>query len=210
MNTASGYHRVNRLCPCSAAARPRRGFEVGERFGHLFPVPALRKTDENRTEIVSKLRPEGPKSSPGPSWGLSLASCGSFEPSWGSLWASWGSLWASWGAPGAPPALPGRSGELLGSLLGLPKWLPEALPEASRAKARISKHFGYHFGSIFRSPGPRKSRFSCGKVAKNKKIARFEKNTKKAPKKHQKKIRRPLDPGMIRTAFPPLHSPFRG
>ena len=63
-----------------ALARPlrglRRGFEVGERLGHLFPVAALRETDENLTEIVKKRRPEGLKSAPRPSRGLSLASWG--------------------------------------------------------------------------------------------------------------------------------------
>ena len=58
-----------------ALARPlrglRRGFEVGERLGHLFPVAALRGTDENLTEILKKRRPEGLQSAPGPSWGLS-------------------------------------------------------------------------------------------------------------------------------------------
>ena len=60
IETASPY---DRLCPCTAAARPapgsarplrglRRGFEVGERLGHVFPVAALRETDENLTEIV--------------------------------------------------------------------------------------------------------------------------------------------------------------
>ena len=94
-----------------ALARPlrglRRGFEVGERLGHLFPVPALRETDENLTEIIQKRRPEGPKSPPEP-LGASRAFLGLVLDL----------LWASWDAPGA---LPGRSREPLGSFLGLQK-----------------------------------------------------------------------------------------
>ena len=118
-----------------ALARPlrglRRGFEVGERLGHLFPVPALRETVENLAEIVQKRRPEGPKSAPGPSWGLSLVSWGSFGASWGSFWVSWCSLWASWGAPGALPALSGASGDPLGASKIAPGGPPGGLPRKS-------------------------------------------------------------------------------
>ena len=125
-----------------ALARPlrglRRGFEVGERLGHLFPVPALRETDENLTEIVQKRRPEGPKSAPGASWGLpSLPGVvlAFLELIFRLLGLTLGILGRSWGSPGT---LWGPSGEPLGSFLGLqkpPKSLLEALPEAPRTGA---------------------------------------------------------------------------
>ena len=102
-----------------ALARPlrglRRGFEVGERLGHLFPVPALRETDENLTEIVQKRRPEGPKSPPGASWGLPSLPGVLFGPlgaHFGLLGLTLGLLGRSWGSPGAPGALPGASWEI--------------------------------------------------------------------------------------------------
>ena len=118
-----------------ALARPlrglRRGFEVGERLGHLFPVPALRETDENLTEIIQKRRPEGPKSPPGASWGLPSLPGARFGPPGAHFWPPG----AHFGPPGALLGLSRRSREPLGSLLGPPKWRPEALPEASGAKA---------------------------------------------------------------------------
>ena len=165
-----------------ALARPlrglRRGFEVGERLGHLFPVPALRETDENLTEIIQKRRPEGPKSPPGASWGLPSLPGARFGPPGAHFWPPGAHV----GPPGALLGLSRRSPEPLGSVLGLPKWVQEALPEASGAKARFSKHFGCHFGSIFGSPGPRKSRFSCGKVA----FFRKSRGSKKATKNYSK------------------------
>ena len=132
-----------------ALARPlrglRRGFEVGERLGHLFPVPALRETDENLTEIVQKRRPEGPKSPPGASWGLPSLPGARFGPPGAHFGPPGGHLeppGVHFGPPAAhfdpPGALLGRSGEPLGSFLSLqkpPKSLPEALPEAPRTGA---------------------------------------------------------------------------
>ena len=166
--------RVTRACRGSrqparriayALARPlrglRRGFEVGERLGHLFPVPALRETDENLTDIVQKRRPEGPKSPPGASWALPSLPGARFGSPGAHVWPPG----AHFGPPGALLGLSRRSREPLGSLLGPPKWLPEALPEASGAKARFAKHLGSHLGSILGPPGPRKSMFSCGRIA---------------------------------------------
>ena len=118
-----------------ALARPlrglRRGFEVGEHLDHVFPVPALRETDENLTEIIQKRRPEGPKSQPGASWGLPSLPGARFGPPGAHFWPPG----AHFGPPGALLGLSRRSREPLGSLLGPRKGLPEALPEASLAKA---------------------------------------------------------------------------
>ena len=139
-----------------ALARPlrglRRGFEVGERLGHLFPVPALRETDENLTEIFQKRRPEGPKSPPGASWGLPSLPGARFGPPGAHFWPPG----AHFGPPGALLGLSRRSRGALGSPWGA-SWgfqnrsrRPSRRPPAQELDLGVM--LGVHVGSIFGPP----------------------------------------------------------
>ena len=131
-----------------ALARPlrglRRGFEVGERLGHLFPVPALRETDENLTDIVQKRRPEGPKSPPGASWGLPSLPGARFGPPGAHFWPPG----AHFGPPGALLGLPRRSWGAPGSLWGAPGGLQNRSRRPSRRPPAQELDFGVILGSI--------------------------------------------------------------
>ena len=162
-----------------ALARPlrglRRGFEVGEHLDHLFPVPALRETDENLTEIIQKRRPEGPKSPRGASQGLPSVPGVRFGPPGAHFWPPG----AHFGPPGALLGLSRRSRGAPGSLWGAPWGLQNRSRRPSRRPPAQELDLGVILGTILAQfldpPGPRKSMFSCGRVAFFEKIERFEK-----------------------------------
>ena len=131
-----------------ALARPlrglRRGFEVGERLGHLFPVPALRETDENLTEIFQKRRPEGPKSPPGASWGLPSLPGDRFGSPGAHFWPPG----AHFGPPGALLGLSRRFRGALGSPWGTSWGLQNGSRRLSRRPPSQKLDFRIIFGAI--------------------------------------------------------------
>ena len=111
-----------------ALARPlrglRRAFEVGERLGHLFPVPASRETYENQQKIYAQDLPEVSRELLGLTFGL--------------LGLIWALLKLILAVPVFTLELLGRSWrsrEPLGKPKMARKSLPEGLPEASRSGA---------------------------------------------------------------------------
>ena len=127
-----------------ALARPlrglRRGFEVGERLGHLFPVAALRETDENLTEKRPKMTSGWSKIAPrtllGPLLGLLGLVWGLLGLILGLLGLTLGVLGHSRGSPGA-----------LGSLWG-PSW---RLQNRSRRPSRRPPSQKLDFRSLLRA-----------------------------------------------------------
>ena len=155
IETASAYYR---LCPCGAAARPRRALRVGSvsvASRCWEPAKTMPKLVQNRPPEDPKLTPGGSKIDPrGLPGGKSYT-----EVLLGSFFTPPGAHFGpSWGALGALLGIPERSGEPLGASREAPKWVPGGLPERSRnwetlfSKKRAPASTGARFSRILGAP----------------------------------------------------------